>query len=178
MSEPLPGSATIREYVSGVSETPGPLPSDFAQAIARRKAAMQEQRGGTAPKRPRPGASTFGFKQAYQVHDTLARLPAPGGIGLLVIILVVLLLVLIPITSDKETRLSLLFGVLGGKKQIGPPPVNTGIPGGPNIPGLPQNPYGPGNPRPPNSGSGAPLAIHAVTSLVPMDLPPLIGGLL
>ena len=168
MPEP---TSPLAAFVSGPAPTaPGPLPSDFEAAIATRRAARE---GAKDAPRPRPLASQPGFKQAYEVHDRIAHLPAPGGIAVLVIVLIVLLMVLVPVTSDGETRLQLLFGVIGGKKRVAakaaiPTTPTAGAP----IPGLPTDPYPPG--YKPQTGSGPRLAFPTATfqAQVASILPP------
>ena len=98
-------------------------PSDFRDAIIQRETAANAK----AQERldvPRWNADNPVMKQVYRAHDAVANIPAPGGIGVILLIIFIFFLVLVPITTGGPTRTLLLWDVLLGKQGL-PPKIFT-----------------------------------------------------
>lgn len=92
-------------------------PADFAAAVqAREKAAKEIKVAGRDV--PRWNAQNPIMQRVYGAHDAITDLPAPGGLGALLIIIAILFFVLISATAQGETRTLLLWEVLLGKKRL------------------------------------------------------------
>lgn len=92
-------------------------PGDFRAAIEERERAAEliQTRGKDTP---RVNADKQPMKAIYLVNDSVAALPAPGGLGALLLVILLFFFILIPATSAGETRALLLWEVLLGRKQI------------------------------------------------------------
>lgn len=92
-------------------------PGDFRAAVEERERAAEliQTRGKDTP---RVNADKQPMKAIYLVNDSVAKLPAPGGLGALLLTIVIFFFILIPATSKGETRALLLWEVLLGRKQI------------------------------------------------------------
>lgn len=99
--------------------SPTAAPSDFQAALRDREAAAEEAKAvSRGADIPRPHADKPGFKQFYKAHDFVATLPAPGGLGIILLTIGVFFLIIIPATSKGETRALLLWDVLLGRKKV------------------------------------------------------------
>lgn len=94
-------------------------PLDFREAINAREA-LASAKAQERLDVPRWNANHPVMKGIYQAHDAIAGIPAPGGIGVILLIVFVFFLVLIPVTSGGPTRTLLLWDVLLGKKTLPP----------------------------------------------------------
>jgi len=116
----------LREQLQRLSEAGGePLsgtddPTEFQEALAEREERAKDisLHGKDVP---RWREDSRVMKPVYRAHDVVVSLPQPGGIGVLILALVILFLVLIPATTQGETRTLLLWEVLLGKKQVDDP---------------------------------------------------------
>lgn len=63
-------------------------------------------------------ASDAGQQSAIGAAARVKNLPAPGGIGMMLLAIVLLLLILVPVGNLNETRLMLLWDVLRGDKAL------------------------------------------------------------
>ncbi len=92
-------------------------PSDFREALSTREAlahAKARERWDV----PRWHADNALMKQVYRAHDTMASMPTPAGIGVILLIILVFFLVLIPVSTGGPTRMLLLWDVLLGSKKL------------------------------------------------------------
>lgn len=141
----------FREGGATVIPEPNAEPGDFRAAIAAREDEIAEE-DKTGKPTPRWNQDKQPMKAIYIVNDGVSKLPTPAGLGMLLLGILALFFILIPATSDGETRALLLWEVLLGKKQINDP---SGLPGvdagsGTVFPAFPELPGG-GPVSPPKS---------------------------
>ena len=145
-------------------------PTEFALAIREREEqARLERESNRGADVPRWNQDNSIMRGIYTAHDTIVSLPAPGGLGLLILVIVLFFLILIPATSSGETRSLLLWEVLLGKKEIYQ--ERQTILGGEGVPPPPTRP-----PATDGSGSlsGQPTAFSGgrpEPTLSPADMP-------
>ncbi len=100
---------------------PNAEPPDFQAALTARRQAMEDAQlaqGTNAPSpRPRRWAGNPVVGGVYAVHDRIAGLPKPTGLGALVVLLIILVMIIIPIAGH-DTRMSLLWKTLIGQKRL------------------------------------------------------------
>lgn len=122
-----------RETMGQTIVTPESAPADFQAALdAADERAYQRslsEQGRDIPRLdPQNPTAAKVTNAIYKAHDTVAALPHPGGLALLILLIAGLWLVLIPATGKGETRLLLLWDVLLGRKQMpgtAPAPATT-----------------------------------------------------
>ena len=99
------------------------------------------------------------------VGSRVRGLPAPGGIGALVVILMILLLALIPVGGANETRLQLMYDVLRGDRGL-PLPITSSSSAGGYGPGTIIGPF-----QPPIIGGSGGGGVNIIPDTPPL-LPP------
>lgn len=158
----------FREGGATVIPEPTANPSDFRAAIEAREGEIREE-DKTGKPTPRWRADQQPMKAIYIVNDSVSKLPTPAGLGGLLLGILALFFILIPATSDGETRALLLWEVLLGKKQINDPSGLPGVDGsGTVFQALPDTPDG--------GPKGAPKS--SIVPAAPTALPDIGGGLL
>lgn len=138
--EPIPQerALALRERLEtiradGVIDATG-NPGDFAAALRDREAENEQAKNISRGKDvPRLMEEKPGFKQFYRAHDVISTLPAPGGLGLILLAILLFWMLILPATTNGETRTLLLWDVLLGKKKL--PTIGKDTEGGAIIPG-------------------------------------------
>jgi hypothetical protein len=98
---------------------PTAAPSDFRAAIEDKEQKVAAQEAAARGKDvPRWKEDAPVMKPVYHAVDTVTGLPAPGGLGVIILIIAIFFLILIPASTAGETRMLLLWEVLLGRKEI------------------------------------------------------------